>query len=142
MDIKKLKKLIADALSDYDDICSILNSDSSLLISSIDGSNFLVNILESKRTLIHRDREEKAVQEYLTTHLEEDFAKDILNMVNEHPGFFVCFMLFTKLEEMEIIDRGLFYHLNDSVVRYEDEVSLFIAELLGHFSINNEETDG
>ncbi len=47
-------------------------------------------------------------------------------------------MIFAKLEEMGIIDKGLFYHLNDSVVHYEDELSLFIVKLLAHVNVNED----
>ena len=42
---------------------------------------------------------------------------------------------------MGIIDKGLFYHLNDSVVHYEDELSLFIVKLLAHVKIKGDEED-
>ncbi len=46
----------------------------------------------------------------------------ITNTLSTHPGFFFYFMIFMKLEEMRIIDKALFYHLNDSIVYYENEL--------------------
>ena len=50
-------------------------------------------------------------------------------------------MIFAKLEEMGIIDRGLFYHLNDSIVYHEDELSLFIVKLLAHVNVKGDGKD-
>lgn len=141
MNISKLQKIIVHALSDQKDILNILNSDNSLLINCTDESDYCISIMKSKHTFIHNDSEEKFADEYLATHSNEDFAKDLLNMTNSHPGFFLYYMIFAKLEEMSIIDRGLFYHLNDSIIHYEDELTLYIIRLLMHFNINNKEID-
>ena len=138
MTLDDFQRLLTCALYDQGEICHILNSNNSLLVSCDDKSNFYINILESKWTFIHDDYEETYAREYLATHTDEDFAEDILNMVKCHPGFFLYFMIFTKLEEMGIIDRGLFYHLNDSIVHYEDELSLFIAEVLAYINVDDE----
>ena len=141
MTLYNFQRLLTDALYNQGEICHILNSNNSLLVSCDDESNFYVNILESKWTFIHDDYREKYVYEYLATHSKENFSEDILSMAVCHPGFFLYFMIFTKLEEMGIIDRGLFYHLNDSIVHYEDELSIFIVELLAHISINEDGKD-
>ncbi len=141
MTLDNFQRLLTCALYNQNEITHILNSYNSLLVSCDDESNFYINILESKWTFIHDDNEERYAREYLATHTDENFAEDILNMASGHPAFFICFMLFTKLEEMRIIDRGLFYHLNDSIVHYEDELSLFIAELLARININDDGKD-
>ncbi|MDE6846969.1 MAG: hypothetical protein K2J99_14570 [Lachnospiraceae bacterium] len=141
MTLDDFQRLLTCALYDQNEICHILNSNGSLLVSCDDESNFYINILESKWTFIHNDCEEKYAREYLATHTDEDFAEDILSMTTCHLGFFLYFMIFTKLEEMGIIDRGLFYHLNDSIVHYEDELSLFIAELLAHINLSDNGKD-
>jgi len=137
MTLDNFQRLLTCALYNQSEITHILNSDNSLLVSCDDESNFYINILEPKWTFIHDD-EERYAREYLATHTDENFAEDILNMAIGHPAFFVCFMVFTKLEEMGIIDRGLFYYLNDSVVHNEDELSLFIAELLARINVNDD----
>lgn len=138
MTLDDFQRLLTRALYDQSEICHILNSNNSLLVSCDDESNFYINILESKWTFIHDDYEEAHAKEYLATHSDEDFAEDILNMSTCHPGFFLYFMIFSKLEEMGIIDRGLFYHLIDSIVHYEDELSQFIVELLAHINVDDE----
>ena len=141
MTLESLRRLLACALHNQREICHILNSNNSLLVSCNDDSNFYINILESKRTFIHDDYETKYTNEYLATHTDENFAEDILSMAARHHGFLLYFMIFAKLEEMGIIDRGLFYHLNDSVVHYEDELSLFIVKLLAHVNVKGDGKD-
>lgn len=138
MTLNSFQRLLTYALYNQSEICHILNSTNSLLVSCNDESNFFIRILESKKTFIHDDYEEKYANEYLATHTDENFVEDILRMEVDHPGFFLCFMIFTKLEEMGIIDRGLFYHLNDSIAYYEDELSLFLTELLAHIKVNDD----
>ena len=137
MTLDNFQKLLNHALSQQDKIRHILNSDTSLLVSCTDESNFFINILESKRTFIHDGQEEKHADEYLTTHSDEDFAQDILDLTTTHPGFFLYFMIFTKLEELGIIDSGLFFHLNDSIIYHDKELDTFTLELLKHLKIDN-----
>lgn len=139
MTLENFRKLLACALYNQSEICHILNSNNSLLVSCDDDSNFYINILESKRTFIHDD--EKYTSEYFATHTDENFAEDVLSMAVCHSGFLLYFMIFAKLEEMGIIDRGLFYHLNDSVVHNEDELSLFIIKLLAHVNVKGDGKD-
>ena len=80
--------LISDTLSNQKEICHILSSNGSLLVSCTDESNFYINILESKRTFIHDDRKESSIEKYITPHSDKDFAKDILSLTTCHPGFF------------------------------------------------------
>lgn len=137
MTLADIQLLVFNTLSTHPQISHILNSDHSLIVNCTDNSNFYINILESKRTFIHDSQEEKIVDEYFATHSDIDFAKDILGLTSTHPGFFFYFMIFMKLEEMGIIDKALFYHLNDNIVYYENELSAYIVELLGHFNIND-----
>lgn len=60
----------------------------------------------------------------------------IKNTLSTNPGFFFYFMIFMKLEEMRIIDKALFYHLNGSIVYYENELNAYIIELLNHFKLS------
>lgn len=129
--------LLSNTLSNQNEIDHILNSDNSLLVSCTDKSNFLLNILESKRTFIHDDHEEKFANEYIATHSAEDFWEAVLELKNSHPGFLLYFLIFAKLEELGIIDSGLFFHLNDSIVYYEKELDTFTIELLRHVKIND-----
>ncbi len=141
MTLERFRRLLACALYKQSEICHILNSNNSLLVSCDDESNFYINILESKRTFTHDDYEAKYTNEYLATHTDENFAEDILSMAGCHHGFLLYFMIFAKLEEMGIIDRGLFYHLNDSIVYHEDELSLFIVKLLAHVNVKGDGKD-
>ena len=126
MTLEHFRRLLACALYNQIEICHILNSNNSLLVSCDDNSNFYINILESKRTFIHDDYATEYTNEYLATHTDKNFAEDILNMATCHHGFLLFFMIFAKLEEMGIIDRGLFYHLNDSIVHHEDEFGICV----------------
>lgn len=134
---KDFQTLICDALSGQKEIFNILNSEKSILVSCVDESSFLVNILESKLTFIHDEQEEKFASEYLASHTDEDFAADILDMAVTHPSFFLYFMLFSKLEEMEIIDRGLFCHLCDCIIDSENELDRFLTKILEHFRLGD-----
>lgn len=130
---------ISNILSNQEEIIHILNSDHSLLVSCTDGSSYFMNILESKRTFIHDDSEEKFVNEYITTHTKENFAQNLLNLVSGHSGFFLYFMIFTKLKELGIIDSGLLYHLIDNVVHYEKELDEFTVRLISHLNISHDD---
>lgn len=134
---KDFHTLICGALSRQKEIANIFNSEKSILCSCVDESSFLVNILESKLTFIHDEEEEKFASEYLARHTDEDFAADILDMVTTHPSFFLYFMIFSKLEEMDIIDRGIFYHLCDSVIDSENELDQFLIKVLAHFRLDD-----
>lgn len=139
MTSKDFQLLFANALSTQENICHILNSDNSLLISCTDKSDFFINILESKQKFARDDRQEKFANEYLATHSDEEFAQDILSLTSSHPGFFLYFMVFMKLKEMGIIDNFLFDHLNTSIVYYEDELNAFIAKIFSRLSTNGNE---
>lgn len=141
MTLKDFQRLLTCPLYNQNEINYILNADNSLLVNCNDESIFYINILNSKWTFLHDDREERYVREYLATHTDENFAEDILDLAIAHPAFFIYFMIFTKLKEMGIIDRALFYHLNDCVVHCENELGLFIAELLARIHINDTGTD-
>lgn len=134
---KDFQTLISSVLSGQKEICNIFNSEKTLLVNCADESSFLINILESKLTFIHDEEKEKFVNEYLSNHTDEDFAADILDMVITHPSFFMYFMLFSKLEEMEIIDRGLFYHLCDCIIDSENELDRFLTKVLVHFRLED-----
>lgn len=134
---KDFQTLICDALSEQKEICNILNSEKSILVSCADESSFLINILESKLTFIHDEQEEKFESEYLASHSDEDFAADILDMAVTHLSFFLYFMVFSKLEEMDIIDRGLFYHLCDCIIDSENELDQFLIKVLAHFRLDD-----
>lgn len=130
MTLNELQKLIGSTLSNQKEICHVLPSDSSLFVNCTDGSNFYINILESKRKFIHDEQKERYIKEYIATHSDEDFAKDILDLAASHPGFLLYFFIFTKLNELGIIDDLLLFHLNDSIVCYEDEINAFTTALL------------
>lgn len=134
---ENFQKLLTNALSYQDKVCHILNSDTSLLVSCTDESNFFINILESKRTFIHDNQEEKYAMDYYSSHSVEDFRDAVLDLRTYHPGFFLYFLIFTKLEELGIIDSGLFFHLNDSIVHYEKELDVFTIELLKRLKIDS-----
>ncbi len=91
MTLENFRRLLARALYNQNEICHILNSNNSLLVSCNDDSNFYINILESKRTFIHDDYEAKYTNEYLATHTDENFAEDILNMAACHHAFLLYF---------------------------------------------------
>ena len=141
MTLADFQTLISNTLSNQEEIIHILNSDTSLLVNCTDGSNFFINILESKQTFIHDDYAEKYVNEYMTTHSKEDFAQDILNLASHHSVFLLYFMIFTKLEEMGVIDRGLLYHLIDNIIHYENEIDEFTARLMSHLKLNGNRSD-
>ncbi len=84
MTLESFQRLLACSIYNQSEICHILNSNNSLLISCNDDSNFYIRILESKRTFIHDD--EKYTNEYLATHTDENFAEDILSMAACHHG--------------------------------------------------------
>lgn len=136
MTIKEFQKQITDALTSQNIIFNILESENSLLVNCCDKSNFLLNILESKFTFIHNECEEEDIQKYILAHSKKEFAKDLLGTVREHTAFFIYFMLFTKSEEKGVIDNGLFYHIVDSIVCYEQEFEEFMIRLLCHYNIN------
>lgn len=134
MTLKDFQILISNTLSSQKEICHLLVSNNSLLVSCTDKSDFYINILESKRTFIHNDQKENYVEKYIATHSDKDFANDILNLATCHPGFFLYFLLFMKLKELEVIDNSLFYHLNDSIIHYESELNTFTIELLNRLN--------
>lgn len=134
MTLDDFQILITDTLSNQKEICHILSSNGSLLVSCTNESNFYINILESKRTFIHDDRKESSIEKYITTHSDKDFAKDILSLTTCHPGFFLYFLIFSKLKELGVIDNSLFYHLNDSIIHYENELNAFTIELLNRLN--------
>ncbi len=138
MTLENFQKLISTALSYQDNVCHILNSDTSLLVSCNDGSSFYINILESKPAFIHDNQEEKYAMDYYSSHSVEDFRNAVLDLRTYHPGFFLYFLIFTKLEELGIIDSGLFFHLNDSIVHYEKELDVFTIELLKSIRIDKD----
>ena len=129
------RTILTTSLSTQKEIISILDSNKSLLISCNDESSFYINIIESKQMLIHNNIEEAYIKEYMSTHSKKDFAKDILNMAKSHPSFFLFFMIFSKFEELQIIDYALFYHLLDCIIHYEPELDSFVAEILHHYDI-------
>lgn len=129
MTIEDFQGLVSNLLSKQKEIIHILNSDTSLLVSCENDSCFYVNILESKQAFVHDSHEEKWKEEYISTHSKEDFTNDILYMSVRHPGFFIYFLMLSKLQEMQIIDSGLFFHIMDSVVCYEHEIDNFISKI-------------
>lgn len=131
------QKLLTQTLSHQEKVCHILNSGTSLLVSCTDESNFFINILESKQTFIHADQEAKNAIDYHSSHSIEDFRNAVSYLETSHPGFFLYFLIFSKLEELGIIDRALFFHLNDSIIHYEEELDSFTLELLRHVKLND-----
>lgn len=129
MTVKDFQGLISNVLSKQKEIIHILDSDTSLLVSCENDSCFYVNILESKQAFIHDSHEEKRKDEYLSTHSKEDFAEDILKLSVCHPGFFIYFLMLSKLQEMQIIDNGLFFHIMDCIVCDEHEIDNFISRI-------------
>lgn len=139
MTIKEFEKQIIDALTNHETIVHILESENSLLINCNDKSSFLINILESKFTFVHNEFDDKEIEKYLSTHSEKEFAKDLLGITENHPAFFLYFMLFTKLEEKGIIDKCLYYHILDNIIYYEQEFEKYIIRLLCQFNSNKNE---
>lgn len=133
MEIKDFCSLVIDALTDEKKILHMLESDNSILVTCNDESDFYINILESKRTYIHDREGNEFIKEYITVHDKEDFAKSILGMVKEQPGFFCYFMILHKLEEMKIINTALFYHIMDNIAWNTQELNEFISRLISCF---------
>lgn len=133
MDINAFCALLAESLTNKKKITNILESDNSILVACNDGSNFFINILESKRTFIHEREERKLIEEYVAVHSKEDFAGTILEMIQEEPGFIFYFMIIQKLEEMNIIDTGLFFHIMDNIIWNTKELDEFLNKLLNRF---------
>jgi len=133
MEIKDFCSLIIDTLSDEKEIMHMLKSDNSILAACNDGSNYYINILESKRTFIHGREDNEFIKEYMMKHSKEGFAENILGMIEEQPGFFCYFMILHKLKEMKIIDTVLFYHIMDNIIWNTQELNEFISRLLNHF---------
>lgn len=139
MTIKDFQILIINILSHQKEILHIFESDDSLLVTCNDESSFLVNIFGSKHTFIHDESDAGFINQYMETHSEEEFARDILKMATTRPGFFFYFMTFSKLEEMKIIDSGLLYHIMDSIIYYEREFDEFIVKTLWQYGIGDNE---
>lgn len=141
MTTKDFQILIINILSHKKEILHIFESNDSLLVTCNDESSFFVNILESKHTFIHDESDAEFINQYMETHSEEEFARDILNMAATRPGFFFYFTAFSKLEEMEIIDSGLLYHIMDSIIYYEREFDEFIIKTLWQYGIGDNECE-
>lgn len=105
------------------------------MVSCNNRFSFFVNIVESKGAFIHSENDGREVEEYFISHTDEEFARDIVNTMEMHPGFFYYFMIFKKLEEMDIIDDGLFSHVMDSIFFYQKEFDEFIIKLLNHYQL-------
>lgn len=135
MTIKEFEKQIIDALAHHETIINILESDNSLLINCCDKSCFFINILESKFTFIHNDCDEEA-EKYFLSHSKKEYVQDILRTAEIHPAFFLYFMIFSKMKEMGIIDRCLYYHILDNIVHYEYEFEQFIVEIIHQINGN------
>ncbi len=140
MTLYNFSLLINNALANQAEICQIINSNSSLLVKCTDKSGFFINLLESKQVFIHNDPIEENTHTYKTTHSKEDFAKDVFDMATYHPGFFLYFIVFQKLKELGIIDQGLFYHLTDSIIHYENELDGFTIDLINRLKMNKNDT--
>lgn len=130
MTIKELLKQIADTLSSRKIIKCTLESDNSLLIRCNDKSRFLIHIIESKSNITHNKFRKAYINTYLATHSDTEFAQDILDITNSHPTFFLYFMIFAKLKELDIIDQCMFYHILDNVIEHEQELNDFLIALL------------
>lgn len=126
---KEFQAMVADCLSQDKRIKSVLCADRSLLIGCSDQSSFLMNVLKSQWTFEHCNLEHLSMDECAAAYGKEGFANDLLDMADSHSSFFFLFMLFNKLEEMGIIDEGLFYHLSDSIAHCEDEMGVFLSKL-------------
>lgn len=137
MTVKNFQALVIHALSKQKEILHILESSNSFLVSCIDESSFFINVLESKSRFVHDEIDNGFASQYMETHSEEEFVQDVLDMANAHPGFFFYFMIFSKLEGMGIVDNGLFYHILDSIIYYENEFDEFMAKMLSHYSVED-----
>lgn len=135
MTLKEFQKEIVNILLDHEIIENIYAGDTSVLINCTDESCFLVNILKSKFTYIHSNMDNNIFDKYIKTHTDEEFAKDVLSTIKAHPAFFFCFMLLKKIEELEIIDQGLFLHIMDQIAFREQEMEEFVINLLSHYNI-------
>ena len=94
MTTKDFQILIINILSHQKEILHIFESDDSLLVTCNDESSFLVNIFGSKHTFIHDESDAEFINQYMETHSEEEFTRDILNMAATRPGFFSILRLF------------------------------------------------
>lgn len=141
MTIKDFQIIVINTLSHQKEIFHIFSSNNSLLLTCNDKSSFYVNIFESKHTFIHNESDAEFINQYMETHSEEEFVRDILNMAVTSPGFFFYFTAFSKLEEMEIIDSALLYHIMDSIIYYEREFDEFIVKTLRQYGIGNNECE-
>lgn len=83
--------------------------------------------MEPKGDFIHSESDRREVDEYCMSHTDEEFAKDVMNAMKKHLGFYFYFMVFKKLEEVGIIDNGLFSHVMGSIIFYEEEFDKFMA---------------
>lgn len=133
MDIKSFCVLLTESLKNKKRITHILESDNSILVACNDGSNFFINIMESKRTFIHEHEERQFIEEYVAIHSKEDFAENILEMIQKEPGFVFYFMIIQKLEEMNIIDTCLFFHIMDNIIWNTKELDEYLNKLLNRF---------
>ncbi len=66
MEIKDFSSLIIDTLSGEKEIMYMLKSDNSISVFCNDGSNFYINILESKRTFIHGREDNEFISRLLS----------------------------------------------------------------------------
>ncbi len=135
---KEFLEKIASALLEQATIINVFKADTSLIVNCSDQSSFFINIIKSQFSYIHDDSCNNIVNEYIDTHAKEDFAKDLLSMTQDHPAFFLYFMLFMKLEELEIIDEGLFLHIMDHIAFCEQDFDHFLLQLLLHYNIGKQ----
>ena len=133
MTLEDFKKNTIDMWKNSELVYHVLESENSILVNCKNESCFLVNILESKFTFLHNDTEDNKVKEYFSTHSKKEFAETLLKTAENHQGFFLYYMLFTKLEEKGIIDKCLYYHILDSIVDREYEFEEFILRVLQHY---------
>lgn len=135
MTIKDFQEMFISSLAEREEVTHIMESEHSVLVSCNNCSSFFVNIVESKRAFIHSENDGREVEEYFISHTKEEFARDIVKMMETQPGFFYYFMIFKKLEEMNIIDDGLFSHVMDSILFYQKEFDEFIVKLLNRYRL-------
>lgn len=133
MTVKDFQAIVVSSLEEREEITHIMESEHSVLVSCNNQFSFFVNIMESKGAFIHSESNRREIDEYFMSHTDEEFAKDVMNAMKKHPGFYFYFMVFKKLEEMGFIDSGLFSHVMDSIVFYEEEFDKFMAKFLNHY---------
>lgn len=132
MTIEDFKILIENTLSNQEEIFNIFQDEKTLLVST-DESNFFINILESKNMFANNNEDSNYITEYMSAHSKEEFIKDLRNKSAVNSGFLFYFLMLLKLEEMNIIDNNLLYHIINNIIYHEHVFNEFFDKILSYF---------